>query len=124
VELRLQFQLGINRMVCFGPLTEEPPISTRLELLKQYQHAWRYLQWKYAALFELRHSAGMYEYVGGIFAVGDFQSVSMFQLNPLSHQGKSPLSITWTYEMDLSICEYTTDSTQDLMIMVEVTPPG
>ena len=110
-------------MICFGPLTEEPPISTRVELLKQYQHAWRYLQWKYIASFELRHNAEMYEYVGGIFAVGDFQSVSMFQLNPLPHQGKNPLPIAWTYNMDLQICEYTTDSTQDLMIMVEVSPP-
>jgi hypothetical protein len=113
-------------MVCFEPLTEEPPISTRLELLKRYQHAWRYLRWNDVASFEFRYDSEMYEYVGGIYAVGDFQSISMFQLYPraLSDQEMSPIPITWTHNMDSPACEYATDSTQDLMIMVEISPPG
>jgi hypothetical protein len=110
-------------MVCFAPLTEEPPISTRLELLKQHQHAWRYLQWKDTASIEFRGVTDLYEYVGGIYAVGNMQTVSMIQLQPLSDQEKSPTAITWTHNMDLPICEYATDSTQDLMIMVEISPP-
>ena len=109
-------------MVCFQPLTEEPVISTRLELLKWHCHAWRYLQWKDTATFEFRHDREMHEYVGGIYAVGNLQSISMFQLHPISE--KSPIPIAWTHNMDLPVCEYATDSTQDLMIMVEISPPG
>ena len=123
-ELQLQFQLGINRMVCFQPLTEEPTISTRLELLKRHRHAWRYLQWKDTATLEFNHAREMYEYVGGIYAVGDFQSISMFQLHPISDEQRSPIPIAWTHNMDLLVCKYATDSTQDLMIIVEISALG
>jgi len=117
-------QLGINRLACFEPLASEPPISTRLELLKRRQRAWRYLQlqWKDKISFEFESGQEMYEYVGGVYSVGNLQSVSMIQLHS-SHDGEEDLS-TWSQTTDFFLCEYTTDSTQDLMIMVEISPEG
>ena len=109
-------------MVCFEPDASEPPISTRLEQLKRYQRAWRYLQWTDKISFKFEPGEEMYEYVGGIYSVGNFQSVSMIQLHSNHDQEEGPLA--WGGFTDFSLCEYTTDSTRDLMVLVEISPEG
>jgi hypothetical protein len=109
-------------MVCFEPVTSEPPISTRLEQLKQYRRAWRYLQWTDKVSFKFDPGEEMYEYVDGVYSVGNFQSVSMIQLYSNRDREEDPLA--WNDPTDFSLCEYTTDSTRDLMVLVEISPEG
>ena len=109
--------MGLNRVVCFEPLASEPPLSARLELLKCREHAWRFLRWKDKIPFEFLDGISMYEYVGGVYSVGNFGSVSMIQLHSSSDGEQTALELS--HIIDFPMCEYTTDSTQDLMILVE-----
>ncbi|KIM80998.1 hypothetical protein PILCRDRAFT_821845 [Piloderma croceum F 1598] len=126
IELQLLMQLGIHRMVWSKPPFGETSLSAsaRLEVLKQHQDAWRYLRLnsdEFPSISTARHDLTSYEYAGSVFSFRKRKSISFYQLYPSSDR-ESPLS--WTHSMDFQICQYTTDSAQDLIVVVELPPHG
>jgi hypothetical protein len=127
VELQFNMQLGISQMVCTKPLSEEPSsLSIRLEVLKQRERAWRYAKWDESFEFdypELARGAIMNEYRGSVYSHGDDpgQSISFVQFPP-SPDPEYP--IQWMHSFNPSVCEYATDATQDLLILVVPSPIG
>jgi hypothetical protein len=128
VELQLDMKLGIHRMVCADPLSSGPSLSTRLEELNRRQNAWRYLRLNLDDRYtsECPGSAygfEIYEYLGSVFSFGRPQSASFVQLHSTS-ESDLEMPLTWSHSMDAPLREYTTDSAQDLMIIVEDAPEG
>jgi hypothetical protein len=115
-------ELGINRMVYTRPLGSEPSLSTRLELLRRRQTAWNFLQWK--EKFTVRCPLGdstLYEYLGGVYSQWGFDSLSFVSLQPRLDQEKA---VSWTHSVPFPVIDYTSDPTQDLLVIITVSPPG
>lgn len=123
LELQYGMQLGINWLVCDIPITSEPSLPTRLELLRQRQSAWRYLQWKEEFVVEPHpHDSKVYEYLDGVYSHGNgFGLLSFCSFRVRSEQDKA---VSWTHSVDLEVVDYTSDSTQDLLIFIAASPPG
>lgn len=115
-------ELGINRMVSTMPMSSEPPIATRLELLRRRQRAWRDFKWQEQFSVEFSgfvHGAVLHEYLESVYSYGNHESVSFIQLRPSPGQEKA---ISWSHSVDFLDC--TTDATQDLLILATASPEG
>jgi hypothetical protein len=61
------------------------------------------------------HGALMFEYDRGVYSHGKEDSISLIQFCWGSNLERTLL---WEHSLDLSICAYTTDASQDLLILV------
>ena len=129
---RLQFsiELAKHRLVSLLPASASPPFSTRLQLLRKRERAWRFMEWKQRHTLKLPPTGSVYEFVGGLYGNGREDdsrvtaSISFLEL-PSSDTPMDPPNLkTWTHAMgDVNIIDFTMDPSQDLLVLVALAPP-
>lgn len=129
---RLQFsiELAKHRLVSLLPASASPPFSTRLQLLRERERAWRFMEWKQRHTLKLPPTGSVYEFVGGLYGNGREDdsrvtaSISFLEL-PSSDTPMDPPNLkTWTHAMgDVNIIDFTMDPSQDLLVLVALAPP-
>lgn len=113
-------------MVSVTPLSKDPPLATRLRLLRDREQAWKTLAWRDQQALTLPPTGSVYEFIGGIYANGKederkvTSSISFFELPSSADE---PIK-AWRHSMgDISVVDFTMDPAQDLIALVALAPP-
>ena len=122
VELQFSMALGVNRVVCLEHLSSGQSLPSRLQLLRRRQQEWKYLKWNKRFTIECPQVSSMlYEYLGGVYSRGNSHLISFVSLPP---SGDHTNATSWCHSMNSAIIDYTTMSSQDLILIVTASPPG
>ncbi|KDR79991.1 hypothetical protein GALMADRAFT_62654 [Galerina marginata CBS 339.88] len=131
-QLQYTIELGKHRVVSLLPASTGPSFSTRLNLLRDRERAWKYMDWKKKDTLRLPPTGSVYEFVGGLYGNGREDdrrvtaSISFLELpsTDASFLGKpEPELQMWTHAMgDITIVDFTMDPSQDLLVLVALAP--
>ena len=126
------------------------PYAARKQQLLKTQTRWRRLEWTAMHKVDCPHSAYMYDFVNGIYAIGQnpandrrfSENVTFYRLPPYpttptsnedagssTTDGSSDIPDgnfkrdSWTYAFGMTILDFTMDPEQDLLILLALAPP-
>lgn len=128
--------------------TSTVPYAARKQRLLKSQSRWSRLEWAVKHKVECPHTAYMYDFVNGIYAIGQnaandrrfSENVTFYRLPPYptlsasteGGSGSSEASDTpggnskadsWTYAFGMTILDFTMDPEQDLLVLLALAPP-
>jgi hypothetical protein len=114
----------MHGMVSTLPLSSNPPLASRLKILREREDAWKRLEWKRKC--ELDRSPGNlgFEFANGFAFVPSsyqdayIQSIDFFELP--SADSPSAGEVTRAHMGNLSVVDFTMDPGQDLLVLVAV----
>lgn len=129
------------------------PYASRKQRLLKTQNRWHSLEWTAKHKVECPHTAYMYDFVNGIYAIGQnaandrrfSENVTFYRLPPHSptssnkeDAGSPEVDTTsgskdtpggnskrdsWTYAFGMTILDFTMDPEQDLLTLLALAPP-
>ncbi|KAF8178260.1 hypothetical protein BJ912DRAFT_667788 [Pholiota molesta] len=132
---RLQYivELERARMVSLLPQSASLPFASRLNLLRERENNWKYMNWTKRHTLSLPPTGSVYEFVGGLYGNGREDdsrvtaSISFLELpsSDATLLGEPQKELkTWTHTMgDVNIIDFTMDPSQDLLVLVALAPP-
>jgi hypothetical protein len=115
----------MHRMVSTLPLSSNPPLASRLEILRERENAWKRLEWKRRCSLDIIPSGWIFEFANGVFGYVSFiqggapaQSIDFFE-PPSVDSPSNEVTRVRTYNMDnLSIVDFAMDPTHDLLVLL------
>ena len=129
------------------------PYAARKQRLLKSQNRWSKLEWATKHEVECPHTAYMYDFVNGIYAIGQnaandrrfSENVTFYRLPPHSNlpapndcgtgsteasgtngasgPGGNPGWNSWAYAFGMTILDFTMDPEQDLLVLLALAPP-
>lgn len=127
------------------------PYAARRHRLLKSQNRWNKLEWAAKHKVECPHTAYMYDFVNGIYAIGQnaandrrfSENVTFYRLPPYpamlaftaGSAGSSEVNggndapggnskrDSWTYAFGMTILDFTMDPEQDLLVLLALAPP-
>lgn len=126
------------------------PYAARRQRLLRSQNRWNKLEWVAKHKVECPHTAYMYDFVNGIYAIGQnaandrrfSENVTFYRLPPYPAALASAVSSeagvanggndtpggnskrdSWTYAFGMTILDFTMDPEQDLLVLLALAPP-
>ncbi|KAF9788641.1 hypothetical protein BJ322DRAFT_1002665 [Thelephora terrestris] len=108
------------------------PYAARKQRLLMSQRRWNSLDWTAMHKVECPHTAYMYDFVNGIYAIGQnaandrrfSENVTFYRLPPYSTlQASVEEGESWTYAFGMTILDFTMDPEQDLLVLMALAPP-
>lgn len=131
--------------------THTVPYAARRQRLFKSQDRWNKLEWAVKHKVDCPHTAYMYDFVNGIYAIGQnaandrrfSENVTFYRLppypaSPASTEGDAGSSESnaanntpsgnskrdrWTYAFGMTILDFTMDPEQDLLVLLALAPP-
>jgi hypothetical protein len=114
----------MHRMVSILPLSSNPPLVSRLEILRKREDAWKRLEWKRRCALDRIPSNSTYVFVNGVFGYVSshedeyIQTIDFFEL-PSADSLSCEVTRAWTHHMgDLAAVNFAMDPAQDLLVLV------
>ena len=111
-----------------------PGFSSRLQILRWRERAWKTLAWSGRYKLNLPPTGSVYEFVGGLYGNGREDdrritaSISFLELpsaDTVRLESGAPDLKTWTHPMfDITIVDFTMDPAQDLLVLIALAPRG
>lgn len=131
-KLQYTIELTKHRMVSLLSSSSTPSHATRLNLLRDREHSWKYLDFRQRHTLRLPPTGSVYEFVGGFYGNGREDetrataSISFLELPSYDFASlgtpRHELQI-WTHRMDdVTIIDFTMDPSQDLLVLVALAP--
>ena len=112
----------MHGMVSTLPLSSNPPLASRLEILRDREDGWKRLEWKRKWALDRSPSDSTFDLCNGIGSVLTFQdkfiqSIEFFELP----SADSPSGeVTRVHMGNLSVVSYAMDPGQDLLVLVVI----
>ena len=110
-------------MVSTLPLSSNPPLPLRLEILRECENAWKRLEWKHRCSLSIRNEWTL-EFINGVLGCASSpqgahaQSIDFFEL-PSVDSPSGEVTRAWTHNMgNLSVIDFAIDPAQDLLVLV------
>ena len=114
----------MHRMVSTLPLSSNPPLVSRLEILRERENAWKRLEWKRRCSLGTIRNDWTIEFANGVLGSvsssqgGHMQSIDFFEL-PSVDSPSGEVTRAWTHNMgNLSVIDFAIDPAQDLLVLV------
>jgi hypothetical protein len=113
----------MHRMVSILPLSSNPPLASRLEILREREDAWKRLEWKRKWALDRSPSNSIFDIINGFGFVSNYQdeyiqSIDFFEL-PSADSLSGEVTRAWTHHMgDLAVVFLAMDPAQDLLVLV------
>ena len=111
-------------MVSALPLSSNPPLPLRLEILRERENAWKRLEWKCKCSLDTISDDWTFEFVNGVFGYVSseqdeyIQSTDFYEL-PSADSPSGEVTRAWTHNMgNLSVIDFAIDPAQDLLVLV------
>ena len=123
---RLQYtiELYMHRMVSTLPLSSDPPLASRLEILRDRENAWKRLEWKRKCSLDTIPCDWTFKLANGVLgSVSCSQSIHARSINffelPSGDSAFGDVTRAWTHSMgDLPVTDFAMDPAQDLLALV------
>ena len=114
----------MHGMVSTLPLSSNPPLASRLEILRDREDAWKRLEWKRKWALDHSTSDSVFDLSNGIGSVSTYQdgfyrSIEFFEL-PSVDSPSGEVRITRAHIGNLPVVSFTMDPGQDLLVLVAV----
>src|ERR1700733_13466462 len=115
----------MHGMVSTLPLSSNPPLASRLEILREREDRWKRLEWKHKWALDRSPSDSIFDLSNGVGSVLTFhdefiQSIEFFEL-PSADSLSAEVTRAWTHHMgDLAVVFFAMDPAQDLLVLVAV----
>ena len=113
----------MHRMVSTLPLSCDPPLPSRLEILRERENAWKRLEWKRRCSFDTIRSEWEYEFTNGVLGYVSsgqdehIQSIGFFEL-PSADSPSGEVTRAWTHNMgNLQVKDFVMDPEHDLLAL-------
>jgi hypothetical protein len=119
----------MHGMVSILPLSSNPPLVSRLEIVRERENAWKRMEWKRRCSLDRVPSSSTYEFVNGVFGYVSnhdeeeyIQSIDFFEL-PSGDSDSSSGEVTraWTRNIgNLVVDNFAMDPVQDLLVLAAI----
>jgi hypothetical protein len=113
----------MHRMVSTLPLLSNPPLPSRLEILREHENAWKYLEWKRRCSLDTIQSHWPFEFANGVLGyASSFQDVAAQWINlfelPSANSPSGEVTKEWTHDMgNLLVHDFAVDPAHDLLVL-------
>ena len=112
-------------MVSTLPLSSNPPLVSRLEILRERENAWKRLEWKRKCSLDIIPSNWTFEFANGVFGYAAFghpdappQSLNFFE-PPSADSPSDQVIRAWTHDIDnLPVVDFVMDPANDLLVLL------
>jgi hypothetical protein len=111
-------------MVSTLPLSSNPPLRSRLEILRERENAWKRLEWKRRCSLGTIWSDWTFEFTNGVLGCATSphgahaQLIDFFEL-PSVDSLSGEVTRAWTHNMgNLSVMDFAMDPAHDLLVLV------
>ena len=91
-------------------------LVTRFNLLREHNRVWNNMEWPSSGLISMRDS--FREFSGGVLAQANHGNEIFFIQLPCNLKGIA--ETRWSAPFDFTICDFTFDNSQDLIVLVEL----
>ncbi|KAG6831848.1 hypothetical protein H0H87_003647 [Tephrocybe sp. NHM501043] len=122
-------ELEKRRMACLISEPATPTYASRLDNLRSTERAWKTLNWRGKHSLTFPPSGTIYDFVGGVYAMGQENEVRQLTTSisfmELPSTANMPEPRSWTCCLpDIIVVDFTMDPSQNLLVLVALAGPS